>query len=529
MKFKFILFFIIPAFFTNTFAYAQSNLGDILSAVSPSVVTIETRTSTGSGVIIDDTGVIVTNVHVIEGETNIDVRLSNGDVYSDISIIDFDIPKDIVLLKIKGFDLPTSTLGNSSSLAQGDDVVVIGSPQGLEQSVTRGIISAIRDSGDGYRLIQTDAAISPGSSGGGMYNQSGELVGIVVSKLENAENISFVIPVNYVRGLFSTEENYSLEEFANLTSPSNSISRANLGSSSAYNGNLEQLLNNTGLDFIDAEGGYWGTEYFVDGYSAIIVAFEFEDYILTVGYPEIQEENVYSGDLTKSELDQILKYAWLVDMAKLGISEDNVLVVSNETHISQFDPAFYETIVSNVASLVIAVNLELSSSFSAEINNETTKDTLIYKETPFSQAVDLFNNRATVSLALGDWKYSDEQDVDPSYTAYSYDHTSGELFLKIITERAQLSSEIMLEALLENAQAVAPDATLIDSGIRDVNGMEFGWAVVEASLEGVPFTFDYHYYTSSFGSIQIMFYTYSNLYPDYVEIIDDVVSTFRVN
>jgi len=363
MKFKWIILFIVSFFFTSTLAYSQSNLGDMLSEVSPSVVTIETMSSTGSGVIIDDTGVVVTNVHVIEGEINVSVRLSNGDVYSDISIIDFDLPKDIVLLKIKGFDLPTSTFGNSSSLAQGDDVVVIGSPQGLEQSVTRGIISAIRDSGDGYRLIQTDAAISPGSSGGGMYNQSGELVGIVVSKLENAENVNFVIPINYVRGLFSTDENYSLEEFADLTSsPSN---RFNSESTTASSYNLQQFLNNTGIDFQETDG-FWFTEFFLEDLSVVVLLYESDGMIITISWPEVQGNYIYTKDLTRDDLERLLEYNWDFNLAKIGLDEDDSLVVVNEIELSQIDPSYYETIINNVGSLTILLNVELENDLISE-------------------------------------------------------------------------------------------------------------------------------------------------------------------
>src|SRR4029077_1447787 len=167
-----------------------------------------------SGVIVDATGVFVTNFHVIRGDATASVKLANGDVYDDVSVVDVDERKDLVLLKIKAFGLVPAALGNSDQEQAGDRVILIGSPRGLEQSVSDGLISAVRDSGEGYRLFQTSAAASPGSSGGGMFNEFGELIGIVSSKITNGENLNFGIPVNYMRGLLSLQSRMTLAELA---------------------------------------------------------------------------------------------------------------------------------------------------------------------------------------------------------------------------------------------------------------------------------------------------------------------------
>ena len=155
-----ILFILIP-----TLSNAQNAISQIAERILPAIVVVNTATGNGSGVIVDDSGVIATNYHVIEDSLNVSIELQNGDVYQNIGVISVDQIKDIALLKIDGFDLPTVEFGNSNNVAVGEDVLVMGAPRGMEQTVSRGIVSAIRDSGEGYRLIQTDAAISPGSSG----------------------------------------------------------------------------------------------------------------------------------------------------------------------------------------------------------------------------------------------------------------------------------------------------------------------------------------------------------------------------
>lgn len=150
-------------------AQAQMTAEDIFSAASPATATITTDIASGSGVTIDSSGIIVTNVHVIEGASSVEIALPNGDRYDSVQVIEYDYKKDIVILKIPAFDLSSATIGNSNDISIGQNVFAIGSPRGLDQSITTGIISSVRDVGDGFYMIQTDAAISAGSSGGGDY------------------------------------------------------------------------------------------------------------------------------------------------------------------------------------------------------------------------------------------------------------------------------------------------------------------------------------------------------------------------
>lgn len=231
--------------------------GEIAKKVSASVVTIIGKTSQGSGVIVDPSGLVLTNLHVIRGQSQISVKLQNGDIYDDVSVVDADARKDIAVIRIKAFNVAVSALGNSDGVSVGDHVVVIGSPQGLEQTVSDGLISAIRDSGDGYRLFQTNAAVSPGSSGGGIFNQEGDLVGIVAAQLPGGQNLNFGIPINYARGLLETKTSMTLAEFDqqfpdNSAAPSNqpatnATSNASSTPSSEDQAKLDALIQASGF------------------------------------------------------------------------------------------------------------------------------------------------------------------------------------------------------------------------------------------------------------------------------------------
>jgi serine protease Do len=162
----------------------------------------------GSGVIIsneDGIGYIVTNQHVIDGAQNIKVTLRDASTTYDATLVGSDKDADVALLKISADNLSTATFGDSSKLAVGDYVVAIGNPLGtLGGTVTDGIISALAREvtieDRNMTLLQTNAQISPGNSGGGLFNANGELVGIVNAKdsATEVEGIAFAIPANKV-------------------------------------------------------------------------------------------------------------------------------------------------------------------------------------------------------------------------------------------------------------------------------------------------------------------------------------------
>ena len=158
----------------------------------------------GSGVIVTSDGYIATNHHVITGATKVEVTLHNGQVYQ-ARIIGSDPSNDIAVIKIDEKDLETVVIGDSSTVEVGDLAVAIGNPLGqLGGTATSGIISALDRTlsveGTTLTLIQTDAAINGGNSGGGLFNAKGELIGVVESKAEavGVEGLAFALPINTV-------------------------------------------------------------------------------------------------------------------------------------------------------------------------------------------------------------------------------------------------------------------------------------------------------------------------------------------
>ncbi|MFJ8447378.1 S1C family serine protease [[Kitasatospora] papulosa] len=239
---------------------SQSSAGTVsgvATAVSPAIVEISATSSagdaTGSGVVITADGEIVTNNHVISGASTIKVSLSTGKSYT-ADVVGTDADKDLALIKLQGASgLKTASLGDSSSVKVGDQVVAIGSPEGLTGTVTSGIVSALdRDvtvakddeqeqqqqqqggqnwpfefggqqfngetgsSKTTYKAIQTDASLNPGNSGGALINMNGEIIGINSamyspssasssgSSAAGSVGLGFAIPVNTVKADLDT-------------------------------------------------------------------------------------------------------------------------------------------------------------------------------------------------------------------------------------------------------------------------------------------------------------------------------------
>jgi len=164
----------------------------------------------GSGVIVDDTGHIITNYHVVSGSVEIAVQLADGRTAA-AKVVGTDPDTDLAVLQIDLRRLPVMKLGRSDRLAVGDVVLAIGNPFGrLAQTVTHGIVSATGRADLGVAtyedFIQTDAAINEGNSGGALVNTRGELIGIntaVLGKEQGAEGLGVAIPVDLVRGVMS--------------------------------------------------------------------------------------------------------------------------------------------------------------------------------------------------------------------------------------------------------------------------------------------------------------------------------------
>jgi S1-C subfamily serine protease len=207
---------------------------DIVKQASPAIVHIETANGhVGTGFVLDPSGLVATNLHVVAGSSEIKVRLADGNIYNVNQVAGFDRVHDLALLRIQPPKaLPTLRLGDSDKMTAGDKVIAIGNPLGvLDLTVSDGLLSSVRqlcgdrelaDVGDKnckdpMKLLQFSAAISQGSSGGPLFNEAGEVVGLTTLFLGQGQLLNFAVPANYLKQLVAAPKTIALDEFAKTT------------------------------------------------------------------------------------------------------------------------------------------------------------------------------------------------------------------------------------------------------------------------------------------------------------------------
>ncbi len=211
----------------NSANFTEGSIAEVASKVAPGVVSIvtesrttgwfgqsSTQTSAGTGMIVTKDGYVLTNKHVVEGANSIKVVLDSGETYDKVKLVGTDPSNDVAFLKINDVDnLPTVKLGDSKTLSAGQQVIAIGNALGQYQNtITSGIISGTGRSLTAYSsdyssaenltdMIQTDAAINAGNSGGPLVNAAGEVIGINTATSSEADGIGFAIPISSVKGM----------------------------------------------------------------------------------------------------------------------------------------------------------------------------------------------------------------------------------------------------------------------------------------------------------------------------------------
>jgi hypothetical protein len=194
----------------------------IVERSKPAIVQVEAGGDRmGTGFILDRSGVVATNLHVVVGAEEIKVRLVDGTVLTVPRVIAVDADHDLALLDVDArTPLPTLLLGDSDKVAAGDPVLAIGNPLGLGYTVSDGLISSVRQFSEDVTLLQISAPISQGSSGGPLFNNYGEVIGVATAIFAEGQNLNFGVPSNYVRKLMVTPTTpVPIAEFAKATKP----------------------------------------------------------------------------------------------------------------------------------------------------------------------------------------------------------------------------------------------------------------------------------------------------------------------
>ena len=259
-------------------------------------------TATGSGFILTSDGYVVTNYHVVEGDGQLSVVTSDGTEYP-ATLVGYDNANDVALLKVEATGLQAVVVGDSDALVVGDQVAAIGNPLGeLTSTLTVGVVSAkerdVNTSGFAINMIQTDAAINSGNSGGPLFNMRGEVVGITTAKYSGStssgatiEGIGFAIPINDVIDLLE-----DLLTNGKVTTPYLGVSVSDIDASTAYYYGFSE----------DTPSGAYVSEV-VSGSCAETAGIRTEDIIVSLGGHTVSSVNTLSRALRNFEAGQTIE------------------------------------------------------------------------------------------------------------------------------------------------------------------------------------------------------------------------------
>ncbi len=203
----------------TTKAAAPREISSLVKQIGEAGVQVKTPGGLGSGFFLNDDGYLITNFHVIEGETEISVEVYHQkdgqldrETYKQVKIIAINKFHDLALLHIEDKNAPkfkAVTLGSADTLNVGDGVFAIGSPLGLERTVTQGIVSTKNRQMEGNLFLQTSTQINPGNSGGPLFNLAGEVVGVTNMKITFGEGLGFAIPVELVKSFLDHRDAFA--------------------------------------------------------------------------------------------------------------------------------------------------------------------------------------------------------------------------------------------------------------------------------------------------------------------------------
>jgi S1-C subfamily serine protease len=182
----------------------------------PSVVLIRTPTGLATGFVATPDGKIVTNFHVIRGAKQAIITTADHTEYRDVEVTAADEPHDLAVLQIPASNLQPLTLADSSLVKPGEHVVAIGNPLGLGGTVSDGLLSAIRQAGQ-VPILQISAPISPGSSGGPVLDDRGQVIGVSTFLIKGGQNLNFAVAINAVRPMLASNHQHTLAEIAAMT------------------------------------------------------------------------------------------------------------------------------------------------------------------------------------------------------------------------------------------------------------------------------------------------------------------------
>ena len=377
-------------------------------------------TASGSGFFISSNGVAVTNYHVIEGASSAKISTTDGKVYNVSGVYDYDKGRDIALLKIDGSGFSYLT-ADESNVVNGMTIFAIGSPKGLDNTISQGLVSNANRVISGYGFIQISAPISHGSSGGALLNTSGKVIGITSAGVDEAQNLNFAIPISAVNNL-SRNSVTPLNKITGGSSPSatkpivaKSEVTVNAGSTvevtvTATNPNSDSITYDfvgIGENYVDCEWGERNGDnitLYIKGLAqgtAKIKIYECDEYDNKIGEDAFITVNIKAASYGNSHA-YYAGYYPAVDLGRLiGVSADDVITKAGMKMYSYSMTDIDRVGASDTVVKVYAAALEKEGfKYSHTFDDSDGLPVVVFKNTQYSVTVYLGMEKAVYDVYL---------------------------------------------------------------------------------------------------------------------------------
>jgi putative serine protease PepD len=493
--------FITASLLTLPLAFGQVTLttAQIAKRVSPSVVVIQGNTDSGevlgSGFVVSKDGKIVTNLHVIKDLKDVSVQLAGGKTFHSISVLATDETHDLAIIQISGSDLSMLSLRNSNEPTVGEPVVVVGSPQGLEGTVTAGILSSVRDSGDGFKVLQTDAAVNPGNSGGPLVNGKGQVIGVISFKLRSSEGLTLAIPISYVSGLLKELHGpLSLAQLrSNVAQTSKNQSSEIMKEMSVVR--MRSILQSMGFEFTE-QPNTAGNPYLI---------FQLDGYKVTLA-TQATNLMLYSGFNVKVDLATVNGWNQKNRFSRAYLDTEGDPVVESDLDLSGgVTKEGVEAFIKQFRITVSGYVTTLKSRSSSELRTDSAP--MHRKGIAASTKVKLPFGDFTLWVDTTKWKQSTADGG-----VLQFDNVNTEAYARIITERIGIPIDSLTEIALSNLKKSDPNAKIAFQEKRIVNGRQVVAMYIDATVSKLPIRYYGYYYGGTSGTIQAITYTVSTAF-----------------
>jgi hypothetical protein len=462
------------------------------------------------------------------------VRLANGDIFDSVSVLAIDERRDLAVVQIAGFNLPVLELGNSDALRVGEPTVIVGGPSGLDGTVTAGSLSSVRDSGEGFKVLQTDAAVNPGNSGGPLVNGNGQAIGVVSFKLRSAEGLNFAVPINYLQGLLNTlHEPITLRQMQERLSAGGTTSLSQLRSYTRSLFAKKRIKTPVGDFAIWVDETRWKQ---VRADTADTLKFESINgagwAIVVTGHTGMPTDDMRELALLNDKEVDPTAHVTLEEKRIVNGRELLALEIAGVNKGIPFKHFGYYHGGTSAAVQVVAYtiqaalddNIEMFTDFlnGLEISDQDFKSAF---DPGANSGVVTFNSNMSLKFDPTKWKQMPSEQQGHFYFTYS----SGDGYAAIAADPLPIPTDKFPEIALATARSSDPNAAIVLSEKRRVNGVEVWLVETETTFNKQPIIYCGYYYGGKHNSVQIFTYTTKVLFPKYERDFMDFLNGFSAS